>query len=120
MVRSRSSVRQRAGRPRSLSRSRDDDRHWSSPRSMPSPAIADSISAPPSLMPPSEAGLSWHLIDLVEPTEEYSITQFAARPTARAASRQRAGGVLCFVGGSGLYLRAVIDGLTPPATFSFQ
>jgi tRNA dimethylallyltransferase len=62
-------------------------------------------------------GVRWHLIDLVEPTEEYSITQFAeAARQARAGIAAR-GGSACFVGGSGLYLRAVLDELTPPPRF---
>jgi tRNA dimethylallyltransferase len=62
-------------------------------------------------------GVRWHLIDLVEPTEEYSITQFAeAARLARAGIAAR-GGSACFVGGSGLYLRAVLDELTPPPRF---
>jgi tRNA dimethylallyltransferase len=62
-------------------------------------------------------GVRWHLIDLVEPSEEYSIRQFAdAAHEVRTGIADR-GATACFVGGSGLYLRAVLDDLTPPPRF---
>lgn len=67
--------------------------------------------------PDEREGVRWHLIDLVEPTEEFSITEFAvAARAARAGMASRANSA-CFVGGSGLYLRAVLDDLTPPPRF---
>jgi tRNA dimethylallyltransferase len=62
-------------------------------------------------------GISWHLIDLVEPTEEFSITQFAAAARGALAGIASRAGSTCLVGGSGLYLRAVLDDLTPPPRF---
>ena len=62
-------------------------------------------------------GVRWHLIDLVEPTEEYSITQFAVAARHARAGIAARGNSACFVGGSGLYLRAVLDELTPPPRF---
>jgi tRNA dimethylallyltransferase len=63
------------------------------------------------------AGISWHLIDLVEPTEEFSITQFAAAADEALAGIASRAGSACLVGGSGLYLRSVLDDLTPPPRF---
>jgi tRNA dimethylallyltransferase len=63
------------------------------------------------------AGISWHLIDLIEPTEEFSITQFAAVARAAFSGIASRAGSTCLVGGSGLYLRAVLDELTPPPRF---
>ncbi len=62
-------------------------------------------------------GVRWHLIDLVEPTEEYSITQFAEAARHVRAGIAARGGSACFVGGSGLYLRTVLDELAPPPRF---
>jgi tRNA dimethylallyltransferase len=60
---------------------------------------------------------SWHLIDLVEPTEEFSIAQFAAAARVALTGIAARAGSTCLVGGSGLYLRAVLDDLTPPPRF---
>lgn len=54
------------------------------------------------------------LVDCVEPTYNYTVAEYQA--DARAATeRRRAQGYLPFlVGGTGLYVRAVLDGLTIP------
>lgn len=56
----------------------------------------------------------YHLIDLVEPAEEFTVRQFQRAAAAVlddvAARRQRA----LLVGGTGLYLRAVVDRLDLP------
>jgi tRNA dimethylallyltransferase len=62
-------------------------------------------------------GTTWHLIDLVEPTEEFSITQFAAAAHEALVGIASRSGLACLVGGSGLYLRSVLDDLTPPPRF---
>jgi tRNA dimethylallyltransferase len=62
-------------------------------------------------------GIVWHLIDLVDPTEEFSIADFAAAAGRVRGEVEERSGSLVFVGGSGLYLRAVLDGLTPPPRF---
>ncbi|HEY5272996.1 MAG TPA: tRNA (adenosine(37)-N6)-dimethylallyltransferase MiaA [Acidimicrobiales bacterium] len=67
--------------------------------------------------PDEGEGVRWHLIDLVEPTEEFSITKFAAAARAARAGIASRANSACFVGGSGLYLRAVLDDLTPPPRF---
>ena len=64
-----------------------------------------------------QAEVPHHLIDLVEPSERFTVVDYAAAfETARADIADR-GAVPLLVGGTGLYLRAVIDGLTPPPEF---
>lgn len=58
-----------------------------------------------------------HLLDLVEPSEPFSVAAFQA--AARAAAddvRRRLGRPPLLVGGSGLYFRAVVDDLDLPGT----
>ncbi len=57
--------------------------------------------------------ISHHLIDLITPRSEYSVFEFrnlALEAMNEIFSRSR---VPIFVGGSGLYLKALIDGLAP-------
>jgi tRNA dimethylallyltransferase len=63
------------------------------------------------------AEVPYHLVDLVEPDEEFTLAQFqaAARAAAEAASA-RGHGVL-YVGGTGLYARAVLDQLEIPGRY---
>lgn len=74
-----------------------------------------------------------HLVDLVEPDEPFSVVDFQqayraalADFTRRAAACESEGGCAnevagtpraLLVGGAGLYLRAVVDELTPPGRF---
>ena len=63
------------------------------------------------------AEVSYHLLDLVEPSEEFSVAQFQA--AAREAANQvwQLGGVVLYVGGTGLYGRAVLDDLSIPGQY---
>jgi tRNA dimethylallyltransferase len=56
----------------------------------------------------------YHLVDLVDPGEEFSVRQFqeAARQVMTQIGRRRHRALL--VGGTGLYLRAVVDDLELP------
>ncbi|HOX07572.1 MAG TPA: tRNA (adenosine(37)-N6)-dimethylallyltransferase MiaA [Planctomycetota bacterium] len=59
------------------------------------------------------AGLRWHLLDLVEPSEEFNVGRWleaADRAIAEAAGR---GAPIVFEGGSPLYCRALLYGLFP-------
>ncbi len=63
------------------------------------------------------AEVPYHLIDLVEPSEEFTVAQF--QRAARRASAEiwgRGHGVL-YVGGTGLYVRAVVDDLEIPGRY---
>ena len=65
----------------------------------------------------ARAAVPHHLLDLVDPDEEFTLGRFQAeaeRAMDRVAGR---GGRALFVGGTGLYLRAVVDGLSVPGRF---
>ena len=75
----------------------------------------DLATAKPS--PAERAEVPHHLIDLVDPAEEFTVSQFqqAARDAlADIASRRRSA---LLVGGTGLYLRSVVDDLRLPGRF---
>jgi tRNA dimethylallyltransferase len=65
----------------------------------------------------ARAAVPHHLLDLVDPDEEFTVTQFqeAARQTL-SDIRQRGHHAL-LVGGTGLYLRAVVDDLSIPGRY---
>jgi tRNA dimethylallyltransferase len=54
-----------------------------------------------------------HLIDILDPAERYSAGEFARRARLAIAEIQGRGRVPLVVGGSGLYLRALFQGLSP-------
>lgn len=54
-----------------------------------------------------------HLIDILEPHERYSAGEFARRAREAIAEIQGRGRVPIVVGGSGLYLRALLEGISP-------
>jgi tRNA dimethylallyltransferase len=58
-----------------------------------------------------------HLIDLVEPTEEHNLPRFAAAARDALDDIERRGADAVLVGGTGLYVRALVDGFDPPPHF---
>jgi len=54
-----------------------------------------------------------HLIDVVAPDERYSAGRYAAEARAAAARIHAAGRCVLLVGGTGLYIRACLEGLLP-------
>lgn len=54
-----------------------------------------------------------HLIDILDPQETWSAGEFARRAEEAIAEVQKRGGVAIVVGGSGLYLRALFEGISP-------
>jgi len=58
-----------------------------------------------------------HLIDLVEPAQPWSVTDWAAAARLAVAGVERRGHRALLVGGSGLYVQALVDGLTPPGRY---
>jgi tRNA dimethylallyltransferase len=67
--------------------------------------------------PDERAAIPWHLVDLVDASAEFTVQQFQAagrRALADIAARHR--GTL-LVGGTGLYLRSLIDDLTFPGRY---
>jgi len=68
--------------------------------------------------PAVRAEVPYHLVDVADPGEEFTVTMFqdgARRALEGIAAR---GGSAVLVGGTGLYLRAVIDDLTFPGRFA--
>jgi len=68
--------------------------------------------------PEVRAEVRYHLVDLVDPHEEFTVTRFqeAARTAVDGIATRGHRSVL--VGGTGLYLRAVTDGLEFPGRFA--
>ncbi len=58
-----------------------------------------------------------HLIDLVDPNEEFTLGEFKKHAIKALADIRARGNVAVLVGGTGLYLRAVIDNLDIPGRF---
>jgi len=54
-----------------------------------------------------------HLLDILEPGERYSAGEFARRATEAIAGIRERGRLPIVVGGSGLYLRALFQGISP-------
>jgi len=58
-------------------------------------------------------GIPHHLIDIVDPTEEYTAAQFARDAAQAIGEIQRRGRLPIVVGGTGFYYRALTRGLFP-------
>ena len=61
-----------------------------------------------------QAEVPHHLIDVAEPTEEWSVARFQQEARAAVADVEARGRRALLVGGTGLYVQAVIDPLTFP------
>ena len=55
-----------------------------------------------------------HLIDVVDPTEDFSVARFQAAVRSALADIECRGATAILVGGTGLYVRAIVDDLTIP------
>lgn len=60
-----------------------------------------------------QAQVPHHLVDVLEPWEPYSAGEFARRARVAIAEIEERGRVPIVVGGSGLYLRALFEGISP-------
>jgi tRNA dimethylallyltransferase len=58
-----------------------------------------------------------HLLDLVDPDEDFTVTQFQQAAREALAGIERRGHHALLVGGTGLYLRAVVDDLAIPGRY---
>jgi tRNA dimethylallyltransferase len=58
-----------------------------------------------------------HLLDLVDPDEDFTVTQFQQAAREVLADIERRGHHALLVGGTGLYLRAVVDDLAIPGRY---
>ena len=65
-------------------------------------------------VPPSaQGGIPHHLVDVVDPTEAYSAARYARDASAAIRGITQAGHTPILVGGTGLYYRALTQGLFP-------
>ena len=64
-----------------------------------------------------QAEVPHHLVDLVDPSEEFAVAEVQARARAVIDDICSRGAVPVLVGGTGLYVRAVIDGLKIPGRY---
>ncbi|MCU1493002.1 MAG: miaA [Acidimicrobiaceae bacterium] len=67
---------------------------------------------------PSERdGLCWHLLDLVGPDREFSVSEFQGAAREALAGIEDRGHTAMLVGGTGLYHRALLDDLALPPRY---
>ena len=64
-----------------------------------------------------QAKIPHHMIDIVEPHEEYTISQFQIEAQNAIEEIESRGMLPLLVGGTGLYLRTIIDDLELPGQF---
>ncbi len=62
-------------------------------------------------------GLRWHLVDIAEPDEEFSVAEFQTAGRAALAAIRARRNLPILVGGTGLYHRALLDDLELPGRF---
>lgn len=67
--------------------------------------------------PDERRAVPHHLLDLVDPSEEYTVTRFQTAFRAALAGIERRGHRALLVGGTGLYLRAAVDDLEFPGQY---
>ncbi len=67
--------------------------------------------------PAERAEVRHHLLDVIDPWEDYSVVRFQRDVDAALADIAERGRRALLVGGTGLYLQAVIDGLEVPGRF---
>jgi tRNA dimethylallyltransferase len=61
--------------------------------------------------------VDYHLLDLVDASEEFTVAQFQASSRDAAGEVWSLGGAVLYVGGTGLYGRAVLDNLAIPGQY---
>lgn len=67
--------------------------------------------------PAERCGVEHHLLDLADPSEEWTVTRWVDAARRAVADIESRGRRALLVGGTGLYVRALVDGLDPPARF---
>ncbi len=67
--------------------------------------------------PAEQAVVPWHLIDIVDPSEEFSVAAFQSEARRVLSGIDARWHLPILVGGTGLYQRAVVDGLDIPGRF---
>jgi tRNA dimethylallyltransferase len=64
-----------------------------------------------------QAEVNYHLLDIIDPWEEFTVAQFQHEAREVTESIWNLGGAVLYVGGTGLYGRAIIDNLDIPGQF---
>ena len=67
--------------------------------------------------PEEQAEVRYHLIDVVDPSEEFTVAEFLKRAREATDEIWNRGHAVLYVGGTGLYGRAVIDDFELPGQF---
>ena len=67
--------------------------------------------------PEERAEIPHHLIDLADPSEEWSVTAWAAHARDVLREIEQRGHRALVVGGTGLYFQALVDGFAPPGRY---
>jgi tRNA dimethylallyltransferase len=67
--------------------------------------------------PSEQAEIPHHLIDLVGPDEDFTVTRYQQAAGAALAAIEARGHRALLVGGSGLYFHAIVDQLAPPGRY---
>lgn len=72
--------------------------------------------------PAEQGGVPHHLIDLVDPDQDYTLAQYVEAAQRAAREIEARGAVALFVGGTPLYLKALLRGIFtgPPADWSLR
>ena len=63
------------------------------------------------------AEVTYHLVDLVDPTEDFTVSDFQAAARQALAGMEEHGARAVLVGGTGLHVRAVVDDLEIPGRY---
>jgi tRNA dimethylallyltransferase len=67
--------------------------------------------------PSQRREVDYHLLDLIEPAEEFTVAQFQREARDATDAIWSLGGTVLYVGGTGLYGRAVLDALDIPGQY---
>jgi tRNA dimethylallyltransferase len=67
--------------------------------------------------PAEQAEIPHHLLDLADPGEDWSVTRWVAAARQAVARVEARGHRALLVAGTGLYFRALVDGLAPPGQY---
>ncbi|MDR2440100.1 MAG: tRNA (adenosine(37)-N6)-dimethylallyltransferase MiaA [Planctomycetaceae bacterium] len=74
------------------------------------------------VMPENRGGIPHHMIDIIDPSDEYSLAQYVHEAGNKIDEIQLRGKKVLFVGGTPLYLKGMLRGVFegPPADFEFR
>jgi len=64
-----------------------------------------------------QATIPHHLVDILDPWQDYTVSQFVEDVAAAAADIRERGHVPVMVGGTGLYVRSIVDDLEIPGQY---